>query len=195
MPNPLLRRVPRAEMNEVCQKAYDGAMALLDDATVTEIGANAPEIFQFYRGDFYTKVFMSDRVDRISMELLRGRLAYEHGCVYCQIADTLGAYKAGVTEEQWANILNEDAPCFSPKERAVLKLATQMSLTNMNGELTPEIYGALRAHFDDAQIYTMGMAAAMLTGMAKMIFVYDLVEKDAACPVMPRKADLLAAAE
>ena len=195
MPNPLLRRVPRAEMNEYCQSAYDGSMKLLEDASVVEVGANAPHIFEWYRSGFYNDVFKNGGVDAVSMELLRGRLAYEHGCVYCQIGDTVAAYKAGITEEQWGNILNEDAPCFSPKERAVIRLATQMALPNMHGELTPELYGELRNHFTDGQIYTMGMAAAVLNGMAKMIFVYDLVEKDAACPIVPRRADLLAAAE
>jgi hypothetical protein len=29
------------------------------------------------------------------------------------------------------------------------------------------------------------MVAGMLTGMAKFIFVYDLVEKEANCPIRP----------
>ena len=63
----------------------------------------------------------------------------------------------------------------------------------MNGELTPELYRDLSTYFDDGQIYNLGLAAAVLTGMAKFIFVFDIVEKDAACPVMPRRETASAA--
>ena len=32
------------------------------------------------------------------------------------------------------------------------------------------------------------MVAAVLTGIAKFLFVYDLVEREAHCPIGPRKA-------
>lgn len=58
-------------------------------------------------------------------------------------------------------------------------------MTNMHGTLTPPLYQALKPFFDDAQIFELGMVAGMLTGMAKFIFVYDLVEKEANCPIQP----------
>jgi hypothetical protein len=33
------------------------------------------------------------------------------------------------------------------------------------------------------------MVAGILTGMAKFIFVYDLVEKEANCPIVPLEQD------
>ena len=40
----------------------------------------------------------------------------------------------------------------------------------------------LSEHFDDAQIIELGMVGAFLSGMAKFLFVFDLVEKEADCP-------------
>ncbi len=193
MPNPLLRRIPRAEMNEFCGARYDRSLRVYDDATPAEIGANAPELFEWYYSSFYKPVFYEGRVDVKSMELLRNRLAHEHGCLYCQLGDAIAAKEVGISDEQLENIMNENADCFSPQERAVLELAKEMALPNMNGELTPELYRDLSTHFDDGQIYNLGLAAAVLTGMAKFIFVFDIVEKDATCPVMPRRETASAA--
>ena len=52
----------------------------------------------------------------------------------------------------------------------------------MEGQLTPALYADLSVHFDDGEIFELGMVAAVLTGIAKMLFVYDLVEREAHCP-------------
>ncbi|MSO66146.1 MAG: carboxymuconolactone decarboxylase family protein [Alphaproteobacteria bacterium] len=187
MPNPLLRRVPVDEMNAFMKTRYERSLRVYDDATPVEVGANAPEVFEWYYQSFYKKVFYEGRVDVVSMEMLRNRLAHEHGCVYCQMGDAEAARAVGITDDQLDHIMDENHPIFSPKHRAVLKFAKQMALTNMDGELLPELYAELHAHFDDGQLYNMAVAAAVLTGMAKMIFVLDIVEKTAACPVRPRK--------
>ena len=64
-------------------------------------------------------------------------------------------------------------------------MADQIVLTNMHGELSPALHAELKPHFDDAQIFELGMVAGILAGMAKFIFVYDLVEKEAHCPIVP----------
>ncbi|MBL8383382.1 MAG: carboxymuconolactone decarboxylase family protein [Burkholderiales bacterium] len=188
MPDPVLPRVPRAAMTERLQKDYDASLALRDDATLIEVGANAPELMDWYRDAFYGKVFYGGRVDVRTKELLRYRLSMTHGCAYCNRGNSAAARKAGVGEEQLARIMDENAPVFDARDRAVLRLADQVAMTNMHGHLDADLYAALRAHFDDAQIFELGLTAGFLTGMAKFIFVYDLVEKEANCPVRPRVA-------
>lgn len=188
MPNPLLRRVPRAEMTPRLQQEYDATLALRDDATMQEVGANAPELMAWYKDEFYGRLFYGGRVETRIKELMRYRLSMTHGCAYCNKGNRDAATRAGVSAEQLARIMNEDAPCFDARERAVLKLADQIVLTNMHGELTPALVAQLRPHFDDAQIFELGMVAGILTGMAKFIFVYDLVEKEANCPIVPLEA-------
>ena len=70
MPNPVLRRVPRAEMTPRLQQEYDDTLKLRDDATMQEVGANAPELMAWYKDEFYGKLFYSGRVDVRTKELL-----------------------------------------------------------------------------------------------------------------------------
>ncbi len=185
MPDPLLARVPRGAMTPRLQAEHDAACALRDDATLIEVGANAPELLAWYRDEFYAKVFYGGRVDVRTKELLRYRLSMTHGCAYCNRGNSQAARKAGVTEAQLADVMNEASPVFDARERAVLRLADRIAMTNMSGQLDEPLYRALREHFDDAQIFELGMTAGLLTGMAKFIFVYDLVEKEANCPIRP----------
>lgn len=186
MPHPVLRRVPRAEMTPRLQEEFDATLKLRDDATMQEVGANAPELMAWYKDEFYGKLFYGGRVDTRSKELLRYRLSMTHGCAYCNKGNRVAAAKSGVTAEQLANIMNENHACFSPRDRVVLKLADQIVMTNMHGELSRELHAELKPYFDDGQIFELGMVAGILTGMAKFIFVYDLVEKEANCPIVPQ---------
>ena len=194
MPDPAIPRVARAQMNPRLQQDYDAALELRDDATLIEVGAHAPELMDWYRESFYAKVFYGGRVDVRSKELLRYRLSMTHGCAYCNRGNSAAARKSGVTEEQLARVMDETDAVFDARDRAVLKLADQVAMTNQHGHLDRALYAELRAHFDDAQIFELGMTAGFLTGMAKFIFVYDLVEKEANCPFVPRAPAAQAAA-
>ena len=194
MPDPAIPRVPRAQMNPRLRQGYDAALELRDDATLIEIGAHAPELMEWYRESFYAKVFYGGRVDVRTKVLLRYRLSMTHGCAYCNRGNSAAARKSGVTEEQLARVMNEADAVFDARDRAVLKLADQVAMTNQHGHLDRALYAELRAHFDEAQIFELGMTAGFLTGMVKFIFVYDLVEKEANCPFVPRVPAAQAAA-
>lgn len=186
MPAPLLARVPREAMSARIQKDYDDAIALRDDATLIEVGANAPELLEWYKDSFYATLFYGGRVDVRTKELLRYRLSMTHGCAYCNRGNSKAALRAGVTADQLDSIMNEDSAVFDACDRAVLRLADRISMNNQTGSLDPDLHLELREFFDDAQIFELGMVAGILTGMAKFIFVYDLVEKEAYCPIPSR---------
>jgi AhpD family alkylhydroperoxidase len=181
MPNPKLARVPRDAMTPRSRADYDAALALRDDATFNAVAANAPELYDWYKDEFYGRVFYGGRVDARTKELLRYRLSMTHGCAYCNKGNSKAASKAGVTEEQLSHVMNEAHACFDARDRAVLALAAEMAMTNIAGELSAPLYAALREHFDDAQVFELGVVAGILTGMAKFLFVYDLVEREAHC--------------
>lgn len=185
MPSPALARVPRAKMPPALQSAHDTALALRDDATFIEVAANAPELMQWYVDEFYGRIFYAGRVAVRIKELLRYRLSMTHGCAYCNRGNGVAALKSGVTEAQLEKIMDENDAVFDARDRAVLKLAAQVAMSNPGGHLDSALHAQLRVHFDDAQIFELGMTAGMLTGMAKFLFVYDLVEREAACPYGP----------
>ena len=189
MPKPLLSRVAPKAMDDSVRAAYEQSHALQKskngDATFFEIGANAPEVLNWYFDSFYGKLFYGGRVDTRTKELLRYRLSMTHGCAFCNKGNIEDAREAGVTEAQLANIMDEAHIAFSDKDRAVIKLASEMALPNMNGQLTPALYASLRNYFDDGEIFELGLVAGILTGAAKFLFVFDLVEKEANCPIIP----------
>ena len=71
---------------------------------------------------------------------------------------------------------------FSDREKSALMLADQMVLTNEKGNISSDLYSELNTHFNDGEIYELGMIMAVLVGVAKFTFVYDLVEKEDYCP-------------
>ena len=189
MPNPHLSRVPREALPEWLQEAHDRSSEMHGDSIRIEVAGNAPEIMKWYWDDFYGRLFYTGRADVPSKELLRFRLSSTHGCAHCNRGNRVAALQAGLTEEQLDNVMNENAPCFDAKQRALLRLADQISLPNMHGELSADLYAQLREHFEDGAIYELGVVAAVLTGMAKFLFVYDLVEREPNCPIVPSNGE------
>lgn len=184
IPNPHLKRVPYAELNPYMQSAHDANVKVHGEADRVEIYGNAPHVFDFYRKDFYERLFYAGQVDVPTKELLRLRLAGVHGCTHCDRGDRLAAAKAGIALDKIDSIMKPDAPCFDERERAIIDLADQLALPNMHGELTTDLYGRLSKYYSDGDIYELGVVGAVLTGMAKMLFVYDLVERESNCPIV-----------
>lgn len=170
------------------QRAWDQALAMHGDTTFTEVAGNNPTMYDWYLEDFYQKVFYSGRLDRQIVELVRLRLANVHGCAFCNRSDTAAALAAGVSQEQIDELGNYEKGPFSESEKAALALADVMVLTNPRGAVTQSLYERCRKHFSDGELYELGMIMAVLCGMAKFIFAFDLVEKEDYCPFLPDPA-------
>ncbi len=162
-------------------------MALRGDATFFEVFANHPALFGWYIDRFYGEVFSGGLCDRRVKELLRLRLSSVHGCKFCNQGNRVDAAAAGLSPAEIDAIANGHNQQLPAADQAVLELAEQMQLTNPGGQLDRDLHGKLSAHFDDAQILELGLVAGVLAGMAKMMFVFDLVEKEDDCPLMPAK--------
>lgn len=184
-PDPHFKKMTREELPESMKASWDAAMKLHGDATFTEVFGSAPHMYDWYMDDFYKKVFYSGRFDRKIVELVRLRLANIHGCAHCNRADRAGAREAGVPEEQIEGLDDYENGPFSEKEKAILAMADVMVLTNPKGHVTKEIYARAHEHFTDGEMLELGMIMAVLCGMAKFIFAFDLVEKEDYCPFVP----------
>ena len=184
MPETPITRVARADLPSRMQKSWDRANALHGDTTYVEAFGNAPEIYDWYNNDYYKKVFHSGRIDSRVMQLVRLRLANVHGCAFCNRGDKIAAREAGVPEEQIETLSDYENGPFTEKEKAALAVADVMVLTNPKGMLTKKIYARARAHFSDGELMELGVNMAVLCGMAKFLFAYDLVEKEDYCPFL-----------
>jgi AhpD family alkylhydroperoxidase len=185
MPIPAIPPLPRALMPPRWRDAAATADTVRGESTLLEVLAQAPEHLAWYYDSFYGDIFFKGRVERRVKELLRLRLSTLHGCAFCNAGNTRSALDSGLTEQQVASIRKPASDCYDDRDRAVMKLADQMALQNMEGEIDAALRQELAQHFTPAELVELAMVAAVLTGMAKMLFVFDLVSREAECPIGP----------
>ena len=172
----------RDSLSPELQQQWDRSVQRRGEAKFIAAAAQAPELFEWYSEQFYRGIFYQGRVATRYKELGRLRLSTLHGCRSCNRGNRLDSLEAGISEAQIQAIDDVAAGPFDAAERAVLKLADVVAITAPDGRLDEPLYKELREHFDDAQIFEMGFVFGLLAGMAKFLFVYDIVEKEDYCP-------------
>lgn len=183
-----IKRYRRDELAPHLQEMWDWLYKLTGQAAYVEaVAPAAPELFDFTMKDFYEKIFFNGRVAERYKQLARLRMSLGHGCRSCNLGNTEGAREAGYSVEQ-LQAIEGDRSVFDDAERAVLELADEFLMNNIQGHLEPELYAKLRAHFDDAQILELGTVMSFLGGLAKFLFVFDLAEKEEYCQFRPGAA-------
>jgi alkylhydroperoxidase family enzyme len=174
-------RIPRNDLAPQWHLAWDTLNGLTGSATFVEVFAQSPEMLDFVMNKFYGPVFFGGNVAQRYKQLARLKLSLLHGCRTCNRQNVPGALAAGFSELQIdALIAGEDGP-FTPAERAVIAYAAEVALTNVAGELTPALFASLREHFSEADILELGTAMAIISGMAKLSFVLNLVDREPYC--------------
>lgn len=193
MPDPHIATIPRDKLPDNLKPLWDTGMQRTGEATIIEAMANQPEILRWYFEEFYGGIFYNKnpgmRVDVRTKELLRIKLSKQHGCQFCNRSNTVDALAAGITQDQIDAIDNPSPEHFDEKDLAVIAVADEMMLQNMEGSLSKTLYDRLRKYFDDGQIIEIGFIAAVLTGVAKWIFTFDLVTREESCPIKPMAAE------
>ena len=198
MPDPAITPLARDALPADLVPLYDEGVARTGDATIIGVMAHQPDVLRWYFGEFYDGLFYNRhpgmRVDVRTKELLRLKLSKQHGCQFCNRFNTVEAMKAGITGAQVEAIFDLASPVWDERDRAILALAEEMMLQNSSGHLSPALHARLRAHYDDGQIVEIGFIAAVLTGVAKWIFTYDIVNREETCPITRPQAVLEPAA-
>lgn len=185
LPDTVFNRIPRDQLDAQMQAIWDTSERLHGDTTFIEVLGNAPDAARWYMDSFYRDLFYSGRIDKKILELVRLRLANIHGCAFCNRSDRLAALSAGLSEAEVDAIGDYKNGPFDARQKSALELADVMALTNAKGAVSKELYDRLKAHFTDGELVELGMIMAVLAGMAKFIFAYDLVEKEDYCPFVP----------
>ena len=133
---------------------------------LVEIGANAPHIARVVLQELLRGRLLRwpRRVSRIK-EKLRYRLSMTHGCAFCNKGNVEAARPpASPTPSSTPSWLRRATSSANASARCC-GWATRWMLPNMEGQLTPALYADLSAHFDDGEIFELGMVAAVLTGI------------------------------
>jgi alkylhydroperoxidase family enzyme len=192
MSQTLLTRIPRDKLEPQWHLAWDTLNKLTGSATFVEAFANAPQMLDFVMNKFYIPIFYGGEVSQRYKQLARLKLSLLHGCATCNRQNIPGAREAGFTDAQIDALATGDSAPFTAAERAVIDYAAQVALTNMDGQMTPALYSALRAHFSEADILELGTTMAIVSGMAKLSFVLNLVDKEGYCPFAAATTDAAA---
>ena len=182
MADTLLRRIPRQDLPAEFALAWDTLNRLSGEPAFVEAFAQAPHVLRFVMRDFYANLFFGGEVDQRYKQLARLKLSLVHGCRTCNKQNIPGALEAGFTQEQVDAMEDYERGPFTATEKAVLRFADQMVLTNMAGDMSPDLYRELSAHFTDGQICELGTVMAIIAGMAKLSFILHLVEREEYCP-------------
>ena len=182
MADTLMTRIRRDELPQPLHVAWDTLNKLTGEPTFVEVFAQNPAMLDFVMNQFYGQIFFAGQVDQRYKQLARLRLSTLHGCRTCNKQNVPGALAAGITQAQVDAIGDFEHGPFTDAEKAVLAYAEQVALTNMDGKLTPQLYARLRAHFSDSDLCELGVVMAVISGMAKLAFVLDLVEREPYCP-------------
>jgi alkylhydroperoxidase family enzyme len=182
MADTLFTRIPRDRLDPQFHLAWDTLNGLTGEPTFVEVFAQNPAMLDFVMNRFYGPVFFGGNVDNRYKQLARLKLSLEHGCRTCNRQNVPGALAAGISQAQVDAIDDFENGPFTDAEKAVIAYAGQVALTNMDGAMTPALFQRLRAHFSEADILELGTAMAVISGMAKLSFVLNLVEKETYCP-------------
>ncbi len=173
-------------MSEDLQSLYEGSMALRGDATFFEVMANNPDLLRWYIDGFYGDVFHSGRVPRAALEVLRLRLSVQHGCRFCNQGNRISAREAGLDDAEIDAIFSDDLNALRVELRPVAALSDRLRLTDQDGALTADLMHDLSQHYSPAEIIELGLIGGMLSGVAKFLFAFDLVEREETCPIPQR---------
>jgi alkylhydroperoxidase family enzyme len=184
----LFTRTPRDKLDPQWHLAWDTLNKLTGTPQFVEVFAQAPDMLDFVMNRFYMPVFFGGAVEQRYKQLARLKLSIVHGCRTCNKQNVPGAIGAGFTPAQIDALVAGDHTPFTAAERAVIDYAAQVALTNPQGEMTPQLFKALREQFTEAQILELGTTMAVISGMAKLSFVLNVVEKETYCPFAPTPA-------
>lgn len=182
MADTLFTRTPRSELPERYHLAWDTLNRLTAEPAFVEVFASNPAMLEFVMNQFYAGVFFGGQVDQRFKQLARLKLSLLHGCRTCNKQNVPGALAAGISQAQVDAMDDFESGPFTEAEKAVIAYAGEVALTNPGGRMTPGLYRRLRQSFSEADILELGVTMAIISGMAKLSFVLDLVEKEAYCP-------------
>ncbi len=96
--------------------------------------------------------------------------------------NTVSARRYGISDDEIAALDDYEHGPFDEREKAAIRLATIMSWREPTGTVDDDLLAQLQEYFSDGEIMELAMVCAVLTGMAKLLFAFDLADKEAPCP-------------
>ena len=102
------------------------------------------------------------------LHLVKLRASQINGCAFCLDMHSKDARADGETEQRLYSLdAWEEAPYYSDRERAALEWTESITLLN-NGRVPDSVFERVRAHFSEAEIAALTLAAAMINSWNRL---------------------------
>ncbi len=136
----------------------------LDPATIAPEGYKAMRAFQAY--------IEKSGLEHSLMELVKIRASQINGCAFCLAMHTSDARKLGESDERM-HLLNawEEAPVFSPRERAALAWTEAVTLV-VQGHVPDEVYEEARKHFSEKELVDLTYAVMAINAWNRIAIAF-----------------------
>jgi len=181
MSQDFISRVDHNRLSRPLQEAIDRAKERGQGTRFFESLGHNPELFNWYVDSFYNDFFYKSKLEASIKELFRLKLSKIHGCQFCNKGNTQAALSAGITQDKINHLENIEEGPYSEREKCALHLATSLSLQNTKGQISIGLQARLKQAFSEAELLEMGMLMSILSGIAKYLFAFELVEKEPYC--------------
>jgi len=118
--------------------------------------ANRPEVLKAFV-PLYGAIVGPGTVERRVKSLVYLACSFANECAFCIAANTPGAKKAGVTDDELQALQTEQDQLFSAAERAAVQYARELTQT----AAADDSRAALLEHFSSEQVVEITLVAAM----------------------------------
>lgn len=137
--------------------------------------------------DFSLQVEKSG-LERSLLELVKIRASQINGCANCLNMHTSDARKAGETEQRIHLLAAwEEAPCYTPRERAALGWTDHMTLVATKRAPDP-VYAELAAHFTAEEQVKLTLAINVINGWNRLAVGFHLYDPTLGWPALDQAA-------
>jgi AhpD family alkylhydroperoxidase len=136
----------------------------LDPPTIAPEGYKAMRAFQAY--------IEKSGLEHSLMELVKIRASQINGCAFCLVMHTTDARKMGETDERM-HLLNawEEAPVFSPRERAALAWTEALTLIT-EGHVPDAVYEEARKQFSEKELVDLTYAVMAINSWNRIAIAF-----------------------
>lgn len=136
----------------------------LDPPKIAPEGYKAMRAFQAYITDC--------GLEHSLLELVKIRASQINGCAFCLVMHTGDARKLGETDERM-HLLNawEEAPVFSPRERAALAWTEALTLIT-EGHVPDAVYEAARKQFSEKELVDLTYAVMAINAWNRIAIAF-----------------------
>ncbi|TMQ10696.1 MAG: carboxymuconolactone decarboxylase family protein [Deltaproteobacteria bacterium] len=111
-------------------------------------------------------------LEPLLLELVKIRASQINGCAFCIAMHTADARKMGESDERM-HLLNawEEAPVFSPRERAALAWTEALTLVT-EGHVPDAVYEEARKHFSEKELVDLTYAVMAINAWNRIAIAF-----------------------